>query len=306
MSNSLSKIDLYLKKHRDHDAKDIDLLEESELIYENHIFTLYRFGGEVYNSDALIIPSLINGPEILYLNQNFNIIKLLSRKSNVYLVKWKNINEHNKNYDFNSYVNEMSDLVASFRELHLLGHCLGGNIAFGSAYLNQNCISRLTLIGTPWDFSHFKTNFEISFEDYDYIPAIFLEIMFFINDPIEFATRLNRSDNLSRKIETWLHSGNNMSKNSYFQIMQDFVQNNILVKNDWYINSVHIDPLKFYIETLMINGSKDRIVPLASSETLCQILPNAKMSIIDSGHVGYLINSKYQKEIESILFVNNY
>jgi poly(3-hydroxyalkanoate) synthetase len=351
MQMILEKIDAYLSHKKDYTYKDVDFLDAFEVIHENHIFTLHHFASETHTRNTIIIPSLVNGPEILYLNHNFNIIKSLSQKSNIYLVKWKNINEHNKHYDLNSYVNEISELLASFGpNIHLVGHCLGGNIAFGAAYLNQDLVSKLTLLTTGWDFSHFNIHGMVSipptllsssrakrgdlseiyrktpvrpglprlprrssissqrqrkwcwvnayhgmeiFENYDSIPAIFLEIMFFMRDSSELTKRLNRSDELSWKIEKWLHSGNNMAKNTFFQIMRDFAQKNILERNEWYINKIHINPSKFPIETLFINGKNDKIVPLSSSMFLYEKLPNAKMQIMDSGHIGYLLNPQF-------------
>jgi polyhydroxyalkanoate synthase len=303
------KIDSYLNKHSHYRDKEHNLLLESDVICENNAFSLHKFAAKNNSlSRVLLVPSIINGPEILYLDQNYSLVEILRQNSDIFLVKWKNINNHTRNYNFNDYVLEISNLLEFFEEkIEIYGHCLGGNIAFAASYLNQEKLSRLTLLTTPWDFSHYAkvAKVEETFRNYDEIPAIFLEIMFFLQNPMELLTRLNKQNctKISYKIEKWLHSGNNMAKNTYFQIMQDFIQNNILEKNAWYIGKDFIDPGAFQIYTRIINCSFDKIVPPSSTAPLLEKLPNAEIFILESGHIGYLTNPQFKNELE--LFIQN-
>ena len=91
--------------------------------------------------------------------------------------------------------------------------------------MNQKKVSKLTLLTTPWDFSHFKYNsriidmFKNMLKNYSEVPAIFLEIMFFLQNPTEEIKKINNSNQseISWKINKWLHSGNNMSKNIFLK-----------------------------------------------------------------------------------------
>ena len=303
------KIDSYLNKHTHYRDKEHNLLLESDIIYENHAFALYKFTSiNCSFSNILVVPSLINGPEILYLDENYSLIQLLLKNFNVHLVRWKNINDNIRHYDFDDYILEISDLLKTFDgKINIYGHCLGGNIAFAAAYLNQNKVSALTLLTTPWNFSNYQDIAAIIdvISNYDEIPAIFLEIMFFMQNPLEFSKRLNRLDHseISYKIEKWLHSGNNMAKNTFFQITKDFVQQNIMAKNEWYVRKLHINPSLFNIHTKIVNCFNDRIVPETSILSLYHMLPNREMITLNSGHIGYLVNQKFREELEIFLQV---
>ena len=52
-----------------------------------------------------------------------------------------------------------------------------------------------------------------------------------------------------------------------------------------------IDPLKFFVPTKIFACKYDKIVPTSSSLALYNKLPNAEISILDSGHIGYLIQN---------------
>ena len=286
--------------------KSSNLPEEFSVIYENHALILSHYIPIDYSErKILIVPSLINGPEILYLNPKFNLLGLLRMKCEIFFIKWKNLNQYIIGYNFNDYVAEVISVIKILNiqeKLEIIGHCLGGNIAFAAAYLMQDRVRNLTLLTTPWCFSHFKllSLYSQYVRDYEMIPALFIEIMFFLRAQEDFWKQYYNSHPLSDAIFSWLHSGNNMSRNCFLQIIDEFIEKNALMNNRWYVENEYIDPTRLSLYTKIIACSNDKIVPISSSEILANLLPNKKLYTLNSGHINYLINPKFRDIMQEI------
>ena len=109
----------------------------------------------------------------------------MQQQGDVYLVKWQQINNQNKLSNLDNYITDIIAIIDMFnnQDVHLIGHCLGGHIAMAASYFRQNHTASLTLLTTPWNFSHLKYIYphaeilENIIMQYDYVPAILIEIL---------------------------------------------------------------------------------------------------------------------------------
>lgn len=299
-SKIIENIDNYVK-YINNNSISINFTENSKLIYESNILELHDYSNkQSLNRCFLIIPSIINGPEIMFLNYSENIIKFLQNKGRLLLIKWKNVNQENKFCCLDDYVEEIINIFKylKLQKIELIGHCLGGNIAVAAASQMVNAIKNVTLLTMIWDFSYYKKytnlfNLEIFKE---YVPAIALELMFFFHDINSVFKKFgNESFTIKENFlmtEKWLHSGNNMTLESFRQIKEDFIEGDILMNNKWKkLNLENIKKLNFFI----VYCKHDKIAPKNSIAPLIKLLRNPQVLELDSGHIGFLLGKDSEK-----------
>jgi polyhydroxyalkanoate synthase len=118
---------------------------------------LRDYGGDA--PPALFVPSLANGAYILDLSQRRSLLRWLSARGvHPYLLDWGTHGCDEKAFSIVGYTD--GPLRASLAALcdrhggpvHLVGYCMGGNIALAAALKYPNYVDSLTLLATPWGF----------------------------------------------------------------------------------------------------------------------------------------------------------
>lgn len=256
----------------------------------------------------LIVPSIFNSPEILFLGKDKGFIGKLLAKGDVYLVNWL---ESSMQRTINEYVLELSNVVSTLEvatpKLDLVGHCLGGNIAIGAGLLQKGKISSITLLTTPWDYSHFNNAITLHkmfgldsiIKKLDIVPKVYIQIMFFLLFPDQFCQKIAKYSDLKSseykeiymKVENWLQSGIDIPKSIYLQIIDDLASKNMFYSNKWCINEEKINLDNIDYPVCIISAKEDRIAPLGSILPLHRLLKNSTLIEVDGGHIGYLLNS---------------
>ncbi|ADE30294.1 poly-beta-hydroxybutyrate polymerase [Rickettsia prowazekii str. GvV257] len=265
-----------------------------------------------YNTNTfLIIPSIFNSPEIFFLARDRSFIDNLRRYGEVYLIDWLQIEE--SQYCLDDYVNEIIEVIdiLKIKDINLIGHCIGGNLAIAANVLMPQFIKTLTLLTCPWDFSHFfyirmlysYLKLDSSIVNLSIIPKIHIQILFFLLSPDCFNTKLkkffsitsDKEQELAFRIEHWLMSGHNISKGVYNQIIQNILYENMFINLKWKINNFIIDPSLIDCSVYIVSAENDQIVPKSSILTLQKLLQNSKLIEVKGGHISYLINDKLDK-----------
>ena len=146
----------------------------------------------------LIIPSIFNSPEIFFLARDKNFIENLRSHGEVYLIDWLEIEE--PKYLLDDYVHKIIEVIDSLKikDVNLIGHCIGGNLAIAAKILISKFIKTLTLLTCPWDFSHFfyirmlhrYLKLDSGIENLPIIPKIHIQILFFLLFPDYFNAKL--------------------------------------------------------------------------------------------------------------------
>ncbi|HJD59150.1 MAG TPA: alpha/beta fold hydrolase [Rickettsia endosymbiont of Omalisus fontisbellaquei] len=256
----------------------------------------------------LIIPSIFNSPEIFFLARDKSFIENLRSYGEVYLIDWLEVKE--PKYLLDDYVHKIIEVIDSLKikDINLIGHCIGGNLAIATKIIVPKKVETLTLLTCPWDFSHFfyirmlhkylKLDYYV--ENLPMIPKIHIQILFFLLFPDYFNAKLNKffsitsdkEQELAFRIETWLMSGNNISKGVYNQIMQNILDENMFMNLKWKIDNFIIDPSLIDCPVYIVVSEDDQIVPKSSILPLQKLLKNSKLIEVKGGHISYLINDK--------------
>ncbi len=276
------------------------------------------------NRVFLLVSSIFNSPEILFVSKKQNFIDNLLQYGDVYLVKWNN---PEKQYKINDYVLSLSTIIKKLKtqnvtkKIDLVGHCIGGNLAVAITILKQQYIRSLTMLTSPWDYSHFLLAIKLykMFGFYDLIketelvPKIYIQIMFFLMFPNQFQQKIVNYETRTKfekenylLVEKWLQSGTNLAKATYDEIITNLVEHNMLLNNEWYINDKQIDPSKISVPVCIITSKKDKIAPKNSILPLHKSLKNSTLIEIAGGHISYLLkdnqnfNNNYKKWLTTI------
>ncbi|QQV75607.1 Putative aminoacrylate hydrolase RutD [Rickettsia tillamookensis] len=259
----------------------------------------------------LIIPSIFNSPEIFFLARDKNFIENLRSYGEVYLIDWLEIEE--PKYLLDDYVHKVIEVIDSLKikDINLIGHCIGGNLAIATNILMPKFIKTLTLLTCPWDFSHFfyirmlhrYLKLDSGIENLPIIPKIHIQILFFLLFPDYFNAKLKKffsitagkEQELAFRIEHWLMSGNNISKGVYNQIMQNILDKNMFMNLEWKIDNFIVAPSLIDCPVYIVAAEDDKIVPKSSILSLQKLLKNSKLIEVKGGHISYLINDKLDK-----------
>jgi polyhydroxyalkanoate synthase len=255
----------------------------------------------------LVIPSLFNSPDILFFNEDKSLISTLLRFGDVYLVDWQ---ESTIQRTLDQYVLELSKVIDNLAiktsTFEVIGHCLGGNIAIGLKSLQQSKISAITLLTTPWDYSHFNhaaalhriLKIDSMIENLDIIPKTYIQIMFFLLFPDQFCQKIIKYSDLKSlnyketymKVENWLQSGVDIPKSIYLELIDDLASKNIMYNNNWSIEGKKVILDDIDCPVCIISAKEDRIVPINSTLPLHNIIKNSRLIIVEGGHISYLLN----------------
>jgi len=297
----------------------------------NKACNILFFEGQGYET-FLIVPSIFNSHEILTIDAPNNMVTNLRKMGSVYLIEWLEVDD--KDFGLADYAvvvaevlkavvcfprtshakirgsQEAHEILASSPRdpIHLIGHCLGGSLSVAASLIHQEYVGSLILLTTPWNFGHLlpaKTLYDSlelakAVEGLDHIPAIYMQILFFLLSPESLEQKLDfyqanceDIDNSNFfEIERWQFSGHPIPRKAYDDLMDGFIDDNILAKGLWSVDGIVIDPGKLLMPVMIVVGKKDKLVPKSS----CGILSSlAKVFEYNSGHIGYLVGSQRER-----------
>ncbi|GAB4162824.1 MAG: alpha/beta hydrolase [Rickettsiaceae bacterium] len=292
-------------------------LMPSMKVYSSDIVSLLKYNAfDAVGNLFLVVPSIFNSPEILFFSGGAGLVPKLLKYGSVCLVNWK---EHNQQLLTGDLAEELS-LVIKFlhdqgnKKIHLIGHCIGGNICIAAMQNNSSSyLKSLTLLTTPWDFSHFQKfalmrtilGLEKAVHNTDSIPSIYIQMMFFLMFPLQFKDKVDKYFTLPTKakesflrVEDWLQSGVSLPKSLYKELIGDFCLDNITMNKKWFVKNVAVEPGNITAPTCIIYASEDQIVTYNSILPLQKEIKNPTLIEVEGGHINYLVNSKntFQKQ----------
>jgi polyhydroxyalkanoate synthase len=118
---------------------------------------LRDYGGD--GLPRLFVPSLVNRAYILDLSQRLSLLRWLSARGvHPYLLDWGTPGADEKAFSITDYTDgpRRASLAALCNRhggpVHLVGYCMGGNIALAVALKYPDYVGSLTLLATPWNF----------------------------------------------------------------------------------------------------------------------------------------------------------
>ena len=299
---------------------------ESEVVYSENKLQLLHYKSrtdEQYDVPVLIVYALINRPYILDLQPSRSVVRtLLENGMDVYLIDWGEPSRLDTALTLDDYVNRyIENSVDVVRErsgedrIHLLGYCMGGTMSAMYAALHPEKVQTLSLMAAGLDFSGQGGVLELWGEDEYYdpenvtdafgnAPADFLDIGFRLMDPVDnFVTKyLRLYENLEdeefvknfARMERWLSDGIDVAGETYREFLSDIYQDNLLMKNELYLDGKHVDIQNIDMPVLQIVGQYDHLIPPTASKPFNDVIPSEDTEIMEFpvGHIGLSVSSR--------------
>lgn len=273
---------------------------------------------------VLVTPSLINRHHILDLDENASLIRYLKdRGLRPLLLDWGEPGAAERGFDVSAYIAhrlapalDAALEISGERSIALMGYCMGGAMTAALAALRPDAVSRMALIGAPWDFSGMtpmrgalaalgvtgdraalKGMIDAVEPTFGAVPVTALEAVFAQLDPGLTARKFRRFAAMdltspeARRfvlIEDWLNAGPPLAGPAARETLIDWHLDNLPGRGLWRIDGARVDIGAIRAPTLVVAGAKDRIAPPAATEPAAAI-PGARVLRPDAGHVGMIV-----------------
>lgn len=307
VGENLAKLTRGIERYRTHPYQR--QLEEPRSIWNDGSTRLLDYGGS--GPPVLFVPSLVNRAYILDLDEKRSLLRwLAARGLHPYLVDWGTPKQAERNFGLDDYIIRLDAILAHLKKPpHLVGYCMGGNLALASALRNPDKIRSLALLATPWDF-HADGKAEALRAALLYqswrpwcalnggLPVDLLQSLFTLLDPLgpqkKFMKLADMDDGHELEsfvaLEDWLNDGMVMPLPVADTCLGSWYERNDPATLNWMVEGAPVCPANLTIPALVMVPQQDRIVPPASALALANALPSRSLINLPLGHVGMIVS----------------
>jgi polyhydroxyalkanoate synthase subunit PhaC len=265
----------------------------------------------IYNVPVVLVPSMVNGSEILDLLPDRSLLRWLAAQGfDSYLLDWGRPVDDVGQADIDTVMAER--LIPAIESLGtpvlLLGYCMGGLFSAALASLRPDLVKGVLLLASPWNFHDEKGALKARLQlmkpmatpyikQYHRLPESWMQAVFATLDPEgsikKFASFANMNDGDPREeifvaVEDWLNEGLDLPAGIAAMCMDDWYENNLTYKNEWVVAGQPIVAKNIKVPTFVIAAKEDRIVPLDSALAFADQRIKGDRLVCASGHVGLL------------------
>lgn len=257
---------------------------------------------------VIVVPSLINPPDVLDLPGHSLIAHLEAAGFNPLLVDWGPVPEPLGLADL--VEQRLLPLLDGLESPPaLLGYCLGGTLALAVAA--RRPVRRLALIATPWDFSGHGVDGRAALaawwsgaaplaEAMGQLPIDLLQPAFWALDPAGLAAKYARLVTASPdaladfvRLEDWANGGAPISLAAARDLAALFAEN-ATGEGRWQVAGAPVRPADIAAPILDIIADNDRIVPAACAVSAGGV---GEALHIASGHVGMVVGRRAPEQM---------
>lgn len=258
---------------------------------------------------VVIIPSIVNGPEILDLSDDYSLLDALSSRYNVLLLDWGEVTANRAQQDIDYLITEcLVPLTAKVgRPQHLVGYCLGGLFALALAHMQPSL--SLTLLACPWNFAAYPADHrkglielwrkqEVACRNLGVLPFELLQSGFWLLEPERVAAKYSAADGMGDesfqrfvRVEDWANGGQPLMLGAARDLMDRLMADNVTGEGCWTVSGEAIDGPPTGLPCLSVRSTSDKIVPHEVSAAFGDVLDVA------SGHVGMIVGSHRRERL---------
>jgi polyhydroxyalkanoate synthase len=290
---------------------------------------LLDFGGD--GPTVLAVPSLINRATILDLAPDASLMRFLAASGlRTLLLDWGTPGREEAGFDLTSWHDlrlapALAAAAAIGGPVALLGYCLGGTLAAAAAQLAPAAVSRLALVGSPWDFAGGRgaagalrglacaagpDRVAATLAGLDAVfgavPADLLQALFALLDPglalrkFRAFAALDPASPAARRfveVEDWLNDAVPVTGPAAIEVLVDWQLRNLPGRGDWRLSGARIRPQALRLPVLAFCAPDDRIAPPEATEPLPRDIPGARILRPATGHVGMIVGSRARGQV---------
>jgi polyhydroxyalkanoate synthase len=302
-------------------AARVQALEPLPCVFEEGTTRLVHAVGD--GSPVILIPSLINRAYILDLGEKNSLTRALAKSGlDVYLVDWDAPGKSEQDFTIDDYIDRLErirDHVAerAGQKPMVAGYCMGGLLALALVARAQNKIAKLALLATPWDFSempqpsiqHLRNSMpwlSALIDAAGVLPVDVLQAMFVGIDPCATSRKFRQfasmpDDGASARafvqLEDWVNDGVPLAGPVAMECLKDWYIENEPGRGKWQTRDVLVNPSELKLPTWVVVPENDTIVPPETATPLGNLIPNAKLTSVASGHIGMIAGTRAKRQL---------
>ena len=279
--------------------------EPKPILAQQEAVTLRDYGGT--GAPLVLIPSLINPPSILDLDEDVSLAEAIARMGRrVLLVDWGKAAGRATLSVADHVETKLVPILRGLGEAPaLVGYCLGGTMAIAAATVVR--AERVITLAAPWHFDGYPADARESLqrlwaaseraaEQLRALPMELLQSAFWSLDPkrtvAKFASFADLApDSAAARrfitLEDWANEGEPLPFPAARELIEDFFGSDLPGKGGWRVGDAFVTD-RVRCPVLHITAADDRITPAATA-------PHGQSVRIDSGHVGMIVGSARAK-----------
>jgi len=272
--------------------------------------TLRDYGGN--GPPVLFVPSLINPPEILDIDEERSLLRWLARQGwRPLLLDWGAPAGDEGDLDVAGHVETMLlpliDAVGA--PVALAGYCLGGTMALAAASLRP--VTALALIATPWRFGAYPDDTQAALADLwltaepttdalGLLPMEILQAAFWRLDPARTIAKYEAhgardpghpQSRAFVRLEDWANDGPPLTRGAARELFLDLFRDDRPGRSAWQVGGTIVDPAVLKIPILEIASTTDHIVPAATTPGVGERID------LSLGHVGMIVGGRAKQSL---------
>ena len=252
---------------------------------------------------ALLVPSLINPPRILDLDEQVSLTGAIARMGRrALLLDWGKADQRSE-LSVAGHIEELlHPLLRSINQpVALIGYCLGGTMAIAAANLAE--VERVVTLAAPWNFARYPESSHRALQDMwrhseaaaralGALPMEVLQAAFWSLDPertvrkfAEFGGLESKSPEARRfiELEEWANEGEALPYPAAKELVEDLFGRDLPGNGGWIVGGrAASDALA--VPVLHLTAERDLIAPP-------QTVASGEVVAIPSGHVGMIVGS---------------
>jgi polyhydroxyalkanoate synthase len=276
--------------------------------------------GAANHAPIFIIPSFINGSEILDLTRERSLIRWLTAQGHeCFLLDWGDLTQDQYGGSFSTLLTKRTTPALQHIKQRtglspsLIGYCLGGNFAAALAALHGDDVSKLVLLATPWDFHHPDNHLRTLLmaqkrivkekaQSNGALSTAYLQSLFIQTDLKQSAKKYANfgkhppNTPVAKHFvatEDWVNGGQDIPAQLILEAIELFYKQNVTQNGQWQLDDGReINIQRYAGKSLVIAPIHDQIVPHGTSRAITAQLSNAQCIDADSGHIGMIVGSK--------------
>ncbi len=266
----------------------------------------YGAGAKGGGAPVVLIPSLINPPDVLDLDEGTSLLRfLIGEGLDAHLLDWGAPTAEDVGQDIGGHVTDLLlPLLARLgRPALLVGYCLGGTMALAAAACAPDRVAGVATIAAPWRFAGYDGTFRGQIAALwaearptcaalGCVPMEVLQTGFWNLDPARTVRKFARYAGLpedsgaARAFETledWANEGAPLTLAAGRDLVEHFYGADGPGTGGWRVGGVAVDPAALACPSLGIRSTTDRLVPAAAAPPAHETLSLAL------GHVGMVV-----------------